>query len=262
MVDPNSSWVDRVVYGALAAGTALPAAVDMMGEALLNAPNAAARGGQLLARADVATDTDTKVISRLGAVNEFANAFTGLGVVGGAAPDAIAATISSAESRAAYRAALSSYEDAVASMGPPTPRLLLSEPLPHAADARYNLGVEPAKNFVYADQVMLPEGTRLYRVLDEKGSANGPWWSLTLPDSPATLRADLAVRSEWNKATSYVEYVVPEGGLPAWMGPAASQTVRDTVTDLFLPGGKTQIFVPQSRMQISPDLLRKPFPPR
>jgi hypothetical protein len=78
MVDPNSSWGDRLVYGALAAGTALPAAVDMMGEALFNAPNAAGRGGQWLARGNLATDNDTRVISYLAATSEFANAFVGL----------------------------------------------------------------------------------------------------------------------------------------------------------------------------------------
>lgn len=78
MENPNASWDEMLTYGALAVGTAPLALVDMMGEAFLNAGNAAGRTGQLLARADFTTDTDTKVVSRLAAVSEAANAFTGL----------------------------------------------------------------------------------------------------------------------------------------------------------------------------------------
>jgi len=59
-----------------------------------------------------------------------------------------------------------------------------------------------------------------------------------------------AVRPEWNAATHYVEYIVPSGGLKVWDGPAASQRIIDEIDEVNLPGGATQIYVPEPNRQV------------
>jgi hypothetical protein len=53
-----------------------------------------------------------------------------------------------------------------------------------------------------------------------------------------------AVRPEWNGATHYIEYTVPEGGLKIWEGPTASQPVLKGVDERSFAGGAIQIYVP------------------
>jgi hypothetical protein len=110
MTDPNASWDERFINGVLATAVSPLAVVDMMGEGLLNAPNQAARGGQLLARANEATDTETQVVSGLEAVSEFANAFNG--AAGPFAGVGVPARVLTTEEQALQR--LQSVEDRAA----------------------------------------------------------------------------------------------------------------------------------------------------
>ncbi len=87
MMNPNASWDERFVNGALAALSSPVAVLDMMSEAFLNAPNGAARAGQLFAQANVTNNTDTRVTSTQAGIVEMTNAFNGAvgpfaGVVG------------------------------------------------------------------------------------------------------------------------------------------------------------------------------------
>lgn len=58
------------------------------------------------------------------------------------------------------------------------------------------------------------------------------------------LTGGTAVRPEWNAATHYVEYTIPPNGLKVWVGPAARQAILDNVNHAHLPGGSTQIYIP------------------
>jgi LysM repeat protein len=76
--DPSSDWIDKTVNTVLGVAVAPLALVDMVGEAMFNAPNSAARAGQQIARATLASNTDTKVVSSLSAIVELTTAFNGL----------------------------------------------------------------------------------------------------------------------------------------------------------------------------------------
>jgi len=76
--DPNSSFWEKTGYFAGAGATAIPTFIEEAGRFIANVPDSASVGGQLLARGNLATDTDTKVESYLGALTSFANAFNGL----------------------------------------------------------------------------------------------------------------------------------------------------------------------------------------
>lgn len=111
--DPNSTLLDKSVYFLGAVGTALPMMAEEAGRFILNAADSASVGGQLLARGNLATDTDTKVESYLGAVSSFANAFNGFAaltppslMLPGSVPNlnAVPAVTMSAEELAAVRA--------------------------------------------------------------------------------------------------------------------------------------------------------------
>ena len=52
-------------------------------------------------------------------------------------------------------------------------------------------------------------------------------------------RKRFAVRPDWNQDGKYVEYTVPEGGLPVWRGKAASQEVGEHHQ---LAGGHEQFY--------------------
>ena len=59
----------------------------------------------------------------------------------------------------------------------------------------------------------------------------------------------------WNGNSYYVEYIVPEEGIPAWEGQASSQRLNeDGFPGWILEGGGKQIFIPQSRSIIPKDL--------
>lgn len=90
----------------------------------------------------------------------------------------------------------------------------------------------------------LSPGQKIYRVLSSGQKPSGGFWTYELPRGKAGLFGDTAVRPEWNGATHYVEFTVPEGGLKIWDGPTASQPVLNGIDEVNLPGGGIQIFVP------------------
>ena len=89
-----------------------------------------------------------------------------------------------------------------------------------------------------------PAGTRLYRVIDNSSDGAGQYWvteevfmQLRTRDE---WRERLAVKPDWNQNGHYVTYTVPEGGLNAFVGPAASQVFDGT--EYGLRGGTEQVF--------------------
>jgi hypothetical protein len=89
-----------------------------------------------------------------------------------------------------------------------------------------------------------PAGTRLYRVIDNSSDGAGQYWvteevfmQLRTRDE---WRERLAVKPDWNQNGHYVTYTVPEGGLNAFVGPAASQVYDGT--EYGLRGGTEQVF--------------------
>ncbi|HKP98477.1 MAG TPA: hypothetical protein VJ385_22290 [Fibrobacteria bacterium] len=95
--------------------------------------------------------------------------------------------------------------------------------------------------------VRIPPGTKIYRVVDKNGIAAGDWWVYALPESGKEWREGLAVLDFWNENGFFVEMIVPEEGLLAWEGKAASQIENDpdAVKTLgqYLPGGQIQLFI-------------------
>jgi hypothetical protein len=77
MMNPNASMDERIINGTLATLSSPIAAIDMMGEGMMNAANAAARAGQWIAQADVTTNPDIRVTSTLRGIVEMTNAFNG-----------------------------------------------------------------------------------------------------------------------------------------------------------------------------------------
>ena len=112
------------------------------------------------------------------------------------------------------------------------------------------LPADEAINFTNATAKSLAPGQKIYRVLGENQSSQGGYWTYDLPASKADLFGGTAVRPEWNAATHYVEYIVPSGGLKVWDGPAASQRIIDEIDEVNLPGGATQIYVPEPNRQV------------
>jgi uncharacterized Zn-binding protein involved in type VI secretion len=105
----------------------------------------------------------------------------------------------------------------------------------------------PAKetpNFQAAQPVDLPEGTTIYRVIDDNSNPSGSYWSLSLAADEDTWRSDNAVKGEWNSDGKVVIATVSPGGLKAWMGPASSQGKH--------PGGGMQLYVPPNSVPVSP----------
>jgi hypothetical protein len=58
-----------------------------------------------------------------------------------------------------------------------------------------------------------------------------------------------AVRPEWNSGTHYIEYTIPETGLKVWDGPTARQPILDGIDEVTLPGGTSQIYIPDAYRQ-------------
>jgi YD repeat-containing protein len=80
-MNSDNSVLDRIFYFLAATGDSLPALIETPVTAAYNAPNNAARMGQEIARAKLATDSETEVLATLNAVKDGADAFTGLGGV-------------------------------------------------------------------------------------------------------------------------------------------------------------------------------------
>jgi hypothetical protein len=78
LTNPNSSAVEIGVNTVLGAGVLIPAMVETPATALYNSVNNFYRGGQLLARADMTTDSSEAVKSRLEATVEISNGTVGM----------------------------------------------------------------------------------------------------------------------------------------------------------------------------------------
>ena len=100
------------------------------------------------------------------------------------------------------------------------------------------------QNFIDAEPVNIPAGTKIYRIVDEAAENDGGWWAYELPKNKTEWRRNYAVKDSWNDNGYYVEYTVPEGGLKAWSGKAAGQQYREFEgKEFYLPGGKEQIYI-------------------
>jgi len=106
-----------------------------------------------------------------------------------------------------------------------------------------DLPQELAMNFVKAEAVELPPGTKLYRVFGEPAGPNGGYWSLEKPTSMADWRGKMAVNEKWNSGSQVVEMEVGPKGMKVWKGPAAAQPVS-TNPNAHFPGGGEQVWIP------------------
>lgn len=94
------------------------------------------------------------------------------------------------------------------------------------------------------EPIELPEGSKLYRVVDSESNPNGDYWTTMDPKtmSEAQWRSGAAVKGKWNGDGAFVEYEVPKGGMKVWSGETAPQMSSDNVN--MLSGGGNQIWVP------------------
>jgi hypothetical protein len=95
---------------------------------------------------------------------------------------------------------------------------------------------------------LLPEGTRLRRVVTtgSTGSNDGLFWMRAgdMPNTGPAWRKDFAVLDDWSSNGSYIEIVVPPGGLRVWEGKIASQIdngPNSATRGQYLEGGATQL---------------------
>ena len=89
---------------------------------------------------------------------------------------------------------------------------------------------------------VLPEGTKLYRIVGDTSNPSGAFWTREMPATEAEWRSAAAVKGEWNGDGGYVEYTIPKGGLPAWTGKAAPQPAA--LPGYVLKGGGDQVVIP------------------
>jgi hypothetical protein len=99
---------------------------------------------------------------------------------------------------------------------------------------------------------VLPEGTKLYRVVGDGNNPAGSSWTRELPATESDWRSAEAVKGEWNGDGGYVEYTVPKGGLPAWTGEAAPQPAA--LPGYILKGGGDQVWIPPNSIAPSAPL--------
>ncbi len=116
-----------------------------------------------------------------------------------------------------------------------------------------------AETFTDVTAKTLSPGQKIYRVLGEDQLPDGSFWMYSLPTSKADFFGGTAVRPEWNAATHYVEYTVPPSGLKVWDGTTARQPILDDVGTVHLPGGKTQIYIPDALRQVGNDFENLPL---
>lgn len=100
----------------------------------------------------------------------------------------------------------------------------------------------------YPEPKELPEGTKIYRVIDSESNPNGAFWTTQNPAkmSEGQWRSGAAVKGEWNGDGAYVEYEVPKGGLKVWSGEAAPQISSDGKN--VLSGGGNQLWIAQDKL--------------
>lgn len=109
------------------------------------------------------------------------------------------------------------------------------------------------KNFADAKPVELPEGTKIYRIIDEKSQSNGAYWAYELPKGKAEWRSNYAVKDSWNDNGYYVEHTVGKDGLKVWEGTTAAQKYEDS--NFVLNGGEKQLFITPGQIETSKPAL-------
>lgn len=144
----------------------------------------------------------------------------------------------------------------------PYPGYETKENLVHPSGEEFNLPKEEAANFSgEVTPKVLPPGTKLYRIIPNSSKRIlKPYWSYSLPKNMQEWRSGSAVLEAWNSNGYYVEHTVGEGGLPVWVGKAASQTFEEEAgaPDWLYPGGDTQVYIPNVMNEVSPSLEIKP----
>jgi hypothetical protein len=102
----------------------------------------------------------------------------------------------------------------------------------------------------------LPEGTKIYRIIDAESNPGGGFWTLEPPPATeAEWRSGWAVKNEWNGDGAYVEHTVGEGGLKVWRGPAAAQDAA--APGYVLGGGRDQLYIPPELKAVTPSPPRR-----
>jgi hypothetical protein len=124
--------------------------------------------------------------------------------------------------------------------GPVAPTI---NPMPTIPDGFPSISQSEVNTFAHTPTAeVLPEGTKLYRVVGDGSNPAGSFWARDLPATEAQWRSDSAVLGQWNGDGGYVEYTVPPGGLPAWTGEAAAQPAA--LPGYVLKGGGDQVVIP------------------
>lgn len=100
------------------------------------------------------------------------------------------------------------------------------------------------RNFAGAPRVApVVPGTKMYRVVESPGQANGSWWSFSKPpDTEEAWRNRDAVRTDWNKAPAYIEIEAPPPS-HVLIGTAGPKEAASDATRVH-PGGGEQLYVP------------------
>lgn len=123
------------------------------------------------------------------------------------------------------------------------------------ANTALDLPASEAPNFTEVRDTMLPQGTKIYRVIGGSGSfPTGGYWTETKPTNYAEIIGGTAVQPEWNGFNEIVEYTVPASGMKVWRGRAAAQPIAGSTnkyinlyaTKYKLAGGGQQLFVPNT----------------
>lgn len=114
------------------------------------------------------------------------------------------------------------------------------------------------------NDIMLPRGSRMMRVVGPGNKIDAPWWILShLPNSVKKWRQDFAVLCHFNDDNEYVEFTLTED-IPAWIGKAANQKVwwENKLGNKVIPnqkcillGGGTQIYLNPN--DVPKNLIRK-----
>lgn len=144
------------------------------------------------------------------------------------------------------------HEDGACVLDPMRSRFLIDTPL--RMDRWPSLPEKDAANFKNKPQnILLAQGTRLYRVIGIENTPYGNWWVLdNLPISKKCWRSDCAVLTAWNSDSHYTSFTVDEE-MNVWVGAASSQRIPET--NCILPGGAEQVWLGPENMQKIPSRL-------
>jgi hypothetical protein len=184
----------------------------MVGEAFVNSPNEAALAAQLVARGNIAADTDTKVVSYLAAVTQGASAFNGaIGPFTGVGMQAVPLT--------AEQLALQNFQGAEATAAArATYQVAKSQPQ-YGVDIVVDLGASKAASFTDSSFGRIEPGL-YYQAQRYEQSRLGEYFSRVRPvDSmDAEIMSNIRV---WGNNAEQLAVVEVLPGLRAWKGGVA-----------------------------------------